>query len=103
MRLNEYRRSEDREYIVEEIGSQSGAQRLCMRSRAVDDDPLGGEQAVEPLPFGLLLIDDAVHLGLDLGELLPRRTAVGRRIVDALELLPLEARDADHEIGRAHV
>src|SRR3546814_17038760 len=26
-----------------------------------------------------------------------RSTAVGRRIVDALELLPLEARDADHE------
>src|SRR3546814_11401788 len=62
-----------------------------------NDDSLRGEQAVQPLPFGLLLVDEAVHLGLDLGELLSRRAAVGRGVVDSLKLLALEARDADHE------
>src|SRR3546814_8854577 len=63
----------------------------------MNDDSLRGEQAVQPLPFGLLLVDEAVHLGLDLGELLSRRAAVGRGVVDSLKLLALEARDADHE------
>src|SRR3546814_2252857 len=63
----------------------------------MNDDSLRGEQAVQPLPFGLPLVDEAVHLGLDLGELLSRRAAVGRGVVDSLKLLALEARDADHE------
>src|SRR3546814_20571321 len=54
-------------------------------------------RSVEQLPFALLLVDEAVHLGLDFGELLSRRAAVGRRIVDSLELLTLQPRDADHE------
>src|SRR3546814_13933262 len=57
----------------------------------------GVQTCALPISFALLLVDEAVYLGLDFGELLSRRAAVGRRIVDSLELLPLEPRDADHE------
>src|SRR3546814_14948162 len=93
----EHLRGQDRKDLVEEIGSQRGAQRLSIRSRTMNDDSLRGEQAVQPLPFGLLLVDEAVHLGLDLGELVWRRAAVGRGVVDSLKLLAVEARGADPE------
>ena len=90
-------RRQDREYLFAEILTQRGTQPLALRPGAVNDDPLFGEQTVQLLPLALLFVDEPVHLGLDLGELLPRRAAVGRRIVDPLKLLPLQAGDADHE------
>ena len=35
----------------------------------MDDDALLAEQFVKPLPFALLLVDEPVHFGLDLGKL----------------------------------
>src|SRR3546814_7679470 len=77
----EHLRGQDRKDLVEEIGSQRGAQRLRIRSRTMNDDSLRGEQALQPLPFGLLLVDEAVHLGLDLGELRSEARRVGTACV----------------------
>jgi len=90
MRRVEHLRGQDREDLVDEIGAQRRAQCLRVRIRTVDDDPLFGQQPMEKLPFALLLIDEALHLGLDFGELLARRAAVGGRVVDPLKLLPLQ-------------
>ena len=97
MRRIEHLRRQDREDLFAEILTQRGTQPLALRSRAMDDDPLFGEQVVQLLPFALLFVDKPVHLGLDLGELLPRRAAVGRRIVYSLKLLPFQPGDANHE------
>ena len=51
----------------------------------------------EDQPFGLLRHDQRVGLPRDGIELLGRGHAVGAEVVDTLKLVPLQARDPDHE------
>ena len=59
--------------------------------------PASRKRLAQIRPDALLAGGERVRLGGDRGELLGRGQAVGRALLDARELLALEAGDADHE------
>jgi hypothetical protein len=90
-------RGEDREDLGEEMFLQPclhiGAQRL-----GIDHlDAAFLEVAVQDMPHPLLLAHQLVRFHRDRRELLRRGQAIGGAQVHIVELLPLEARHADHE------